>query len=176
MSVAATYAEALYQAAAQSDAVATISQDLDAVRSALAPDGDIARVLHNPKIDGATKKQALTGLAGTASPLTVNLLQVLVDRGRLEELPAIAEAFGHRVAEASGQIAVEVTTAIPLSADLRAQVVQRIADQTGRTPEITEKVDPEIIGGLVLRVGGVMTDASVRGQLTGLRKTINDAS
>ncbi len=176
MSVAATYAEALYQAAAQADAVATIAQDLDQVRGALAPDGDIARVLYNPQVDGAMKKQMLAGLAGAASPLTVNLLRVLVDHGRLEELPDVAEAFDRRVADAAGQIAVEVTTAIPLPDDLRAQVVQRIAEQTGRTPEITEKVDPEIIGGLVLRVGGVMTDASVRGQLTGLRRTINDAS
>ncbi len=69
-----------------------------------------------------------------------------------------------------------MTSAIPLVDDLRAKVVARIREQTGKTPEITERVDPDIIGGLVLRVGGVVTDASVRGRLDGLRRSISDAS
>lgn len=172
MSVATTYAEALYQAAAEKDVVTQVSGDLAGLRTALASDHDVARVLHSPQVESRAKKAALGGLANTANPLTVNLLQVLVDRGRLEELPAIADAFAQRVLAASGQISVEVTTAVPLDVDLRAKVVARISEQTGRAPEITERVDPEIIGGLVLRVGGVVTDASVRGRLEGLRKTI----
>ncbi len=175
MSVAATYAEALYQAAAAKGAVPTVAGDLDAVRAALTPDGEVARVLLNPQVDTRAKKSAVAGLAQSADALTVNLLQVLVDRGRLEELSAIADAFAARVADAAGEISVEVTTAVALPDDLRAQVVQRIADQTGKTPKITERVDPEIIGGLVLRVGGVMTDASVRGRLASLRQSITRA-
>lgn len=173
MSVAVTYAEALYQAAAANDSVTRVAQDLSAVRDAMSPDGEVARVLLNPQVDSRAKKAAVAGLSSTASPLTVNLLNVLVDRGRLDELPAISDAFAARVSEADGEIQVEVTTAVPLPDDLRTQVLQRIAEQTGRTPKITEKVDPDIIGGLVLRVGGVMTDASVRGRLIGLRQSIN---
>lgn len=175
MSVAATYAEALFQAAADKGSVAAVASDLDALRVALAPDGEIARVLYNPQVDSRAKKAAVAGLGQSADALTVNLLQVLVDRGRLEELGAITDAFAARVAAEGGEISVEVTTAVPLPDDLRAQVVQRIADQTGKTPVITERVDPEIIGGLILRVGGVMTDASVRGRLTGLRQSITRA-
>lgn len=176
MGVATTYAEALYQAAAHKDVVAQIASDLDALAEALGAESDVARVLNNPKVDSRAKKAALGALAGTANPLTINLLQVLVDRGRLEELPAVAQAFAERVASAEGRLAVEVTTAIPLVDDLRAKVVARIREQTGKTPEITERVDPDIIGGLVLRVGGVVTDASVRGRFDGLRRTITDAS
>lgn len=176
MGVATTYAEALYQAAAHKDAVGRIASDLDALAEALGAESDVARVLNNPKVDSRAKKAALGALAGTADPLTINLLQVLVDRGRLEELPAVAQAFAERVASAEGRLAVEVTTAIPLVDDLRAKVVARIREQTGKTPEITERVDPDIIGGLVLRVGGVVTDASVRGRFDGLRRTITDAS
>lgn len=176
MSVAGTYAEALYQAAAGSNAVAQVSTELVALRAALGPDSDIGRVLNNPQVESRVKKDAVAGLADHASPLTINLLQVLIDRGRLDELGAIASAFDERVAEAEGRIAVEVTSAIPLPADLREQVVARIREQTGKTPEITERVDPEIIGGLVLRVGGVVTDASVRGRLDGLRRSIAGAS
>jgi F-type H+-transporting ATPase subunit delta len=176
VSVAATYAEALYQAAAAKGAVPQVSADLAALGEALGADGDVARVLHNPQVESRAKKAALAGLAGTANPLTINLLQVLVDRGRLEELPAMSAAFADRVAAAEGRLAVEVTSAVPLPDDLRTRVVERIREQTAKTPEITEHVDPEIIGGLVLRVGGVVTDASVRGRLNGLRRTISDAS
>ncbi len=176
MAVATTYAEALYQAAAEQNAVDDVSADLSALADVLGADSDVARVLHSPKVDGRAKKSALAALAGSAHPLTVNLLQVLVDRGRLEELPALARAFAERVAAAEGRLAVEVTSAIPLMDGLRAKVIERIREQTGKTPEITERVDPEIIGGLVLRVGGVVTDASVRGRLDGLRRSISDAS
>ena len=175
MSVSTTYAEALYQAAADKDAVGQVAADLAALTEALGSDTDVARALHNPNVDSRAKKAALSALAGSANPLTVNLLQVLVDRGRLDEVPALSAAYGERVAAAEGRMAVEVTTAIPLSDDLRAKVVARIQEQTGKTPEITERVDPDIIGGLVLRVGGVMTDASIRGRLDGLRRTISDA-
>jgi F-type H+-transporting ATPase subunit delta len=176
VSVAATYAEALYQAAAAKHAVAQVGADLGALAEALGADSDVARVLRNPKVDSRAKKAALAGLADSVNPLTINLLQVLVDRGRLEELPSLASAFADRVAAAEGRLAVEVTSAIPLRDDLRAKVVERIREQTGKTPEITERVDPDIMGGLVLRVGGVVTDASVRGRLEGLRRSISDAS
>lgn len=175
MSVAATYAQALYEAAAAGGVVDQVSGDLGALAEVLGGDSDVARVLHNPQVESRAKKAALAGLSDAASPLTVNLLQVLVDRGRLEELPAIATAFAARVDEAEGRIAVEVTSAVALPDDLRTKVADRIREQTGKTPEITERVDPEIIGGLTLRVGGVLTDASVRGRLDGLRRTITSA-
>ena len=174
MSVAGTYAEALYQAAAQKGAVPDVSADLDLLATALDADSDVARVLHNPQVESRVKKAAIAGLAGNVNQLTVNLLQVLVDRGRLEDLGPIAAAFAERMADAEGRIPVEVTSAIALPDDLREQVSARIQEQTGKTPEITERVDPEIIGGLVLRVGGVVTDASVRGRLDGLRRTLSD--
>ena len=172
MSVAGTYAEALHQAAVEKDAVAAISADLAALTEALGTGTDVGRVLHNPQVESRAKKAAVAGLTDSVNPLTVNLLQVLIDRGRLEDLPEIGAAFAQRVADAEGRIAVEVTSAIALPEDLRRQVAVRIQQQTGKTPEITERVDPEIIGGLVLRVGGVVTDASVRGRLDGLRRSL----
>jgi F-type H+-transporting ATPase subunit delta len=174
MSVAGTYAEALYQAAADKGAVADVSADLAGLGAVLAGDSEVGRVLANPQVESRVKKAAVAALAGSVSPLSVNLLQVLIDRGRLEDLAPISASFEVRVADAEGRIPVEVTTAIPLPDDLRAQVAARIQEQTGKTPEITERVDPEIIGGLVLRVGGVVTDASVRGRLDGLRRSISE--
>ncbi len=172
MSAATTYAEALFEAADQAGAVDVVRNDLNALREVIDSQTDVGRVLLNPEIDSDVKKNALGALEGTSNHLTVNLLRVLVDRGRLEELPEIADAFADRVDRASGQIVVEVTSAVPLTDDLRSQVVARVTEQTGRTAKITETVDPDILGGLVLRIGGVVTDASVRGRLRGLRKSI----
>lgn len=172
MSAASTYAEALFEAAEPAGAVDAVRDDLDALRQVITPHGDVGRVLLNPEVDSEVKKNALGALEGTNNPLTVNLLRVLVDRGRLEELGEIADAYTDRVNRASGQIVVEVTSAVPLTDDLREQVVARVTEQTGRAAKITETVDPEILGGLVLRIGGVVTDASVRGRLRGLRKSI----
>lgn len=172
MSAASTYAEALFEAAENAGAVDAVRADLTALSDVITPRNEVGRVLLNPDLDSTVKKGALTALGGTNNALTVNLLQVLVDRGRLEELPEIADAFADRVNRASGQIVVEVTSAVPLTDELRSQVVARITEQTGRSAQITETVDPDILGGLVLRIGGVVTDASVRGRLRGLRKSI----
>ena len=172
MSAATTYAEALFEAADQAGAVEDVKSDLGALREVIDAGNDVGRVLLNPEIDSEIKKNALGALEGTNHHLTVNMLRVLVDRGRLEELPEIADAYADRVNRASGQIVVEVTTAVPLTDELRSQVVARVTEQTGRDAKITETVDPDILGGLVIRIGGVVTDASVRGRLSGLRKSI----
>lgn len=172
MSAATTYAEALFEAADQAGAVEAVRDDLNALREVIDARTDVGRVLLNPEIDSDVKKNAVAALEGTNNHLTVNLLRVLIDRGRLEEIPEIATAYASRVDRASGQIVVEVTSAVPLTDDLRSQVVARVTEQTGRAAKIIETVDPDILGGLVLRIGGVVTDASVRGRLRGLRKSI----
>lgn len=175
MSVATTYAEALYEAADAQGVVPDVAADLRALRDVLTADSDVARVLLNPEVETKVKKDALEALSGTLTPLALNFARVLLDRGRLEELPEIVQAFERRVSEAEGRIAVEVITAVPLTDDLRERIVERVQQDTGRIPEVTESVDPDIIGGLVLRVGGVMIDNSVRGRLDGLRRTLEQA-
>jgi len=173
MSVATTYAGALYEAAEGQGAVADVARDLRLLREAVTDNEDVARVLFNPEVDTRVKKDAIDALSGRLSPLALNFANVLLDRGRLEELPEIVDAFERRVGEAEGRIPVEVITAVPLTDDLRRRIAERVHEETGRTPDITETVDPDIIAGLVLRVGGVMIDNSVRGRLEGLRRAID---
>jgi len=175
VSVVSTYAEALYEAAVDQGAVVPVAADLEAFRAAMEESADLRTVLTNPEIDTAQKKAALTALTGEAHPLVRNFLQVLLDRGRAEVLSDIAGAFAEHVAEAEGRIRIEAITAVPLPADLRQAVVERVATQTHHEVDLTERVDPSIVGGLVLRAGGLLVDASVRHQLDELQRSLASA-
>ena len=175
MSVASTYAEALYEAAAEGDVVPAVAQDLDDFLSAMEVSPELHDALVNPEIDTPRKRAVVNALGAEAQPLVRNFLLVLIDRGRMSELPEITRAFAARVAQAEDILAVEAITAVPLPDDLRERIVERIQEQSGRRVWLEERLDPEVVGGLVLNFGDVVVDASVRNRLDGLRRALTQA-
>lgn len=175
MSVATTYAEALHLSAVDGNAIEDVRRDLAGFTEALADNEELALVLGNPKIETRAKKAAVASLTGQATPLVRNFLQLLLDRGRITEVSDIRRAFEERVAAAAGRIDVHAVTAVALDDALRKRILDRITQQTGLQADLTEEVDPGIVGGLVLRVGGVVLDASVRERLAELRRTLANA-
>lgn len=175
MSVASTYAEALYESAVDKGQVAEVAAQLGELREAVAATPELASLLGNPEIDTRVKKGVLGKLLADANPLVANFVQVLLDRGRAEELDEIGAAFDERVADAEGRLRVVVRTAIPLPADLRDAVVRRIESQTGRPVDVETAVDPSIVGGVVIETDGSVVDASVRQRLTDLQKSMTAA-
>lgn len=176
MSVAATYAEALYEAAVDANALDEVASGVGEFANALGESDELRAALGNPKYDVQSKKAVVVALTEGAHPLVTNALQVLLDRGRIQELPEIAGAFKARVARAERRLDVRAVTAIPLPADLRERIIARIQEQTGQSVFLTETVDPDIIGGLVLHVGEAVVDGSVRKHLEQLRRELSRAS
>jgi F-type H+-transporting ATPase subunit delta len=176
VSVATTYAEALYEAALDADAVDDVAADVDAFTAAVEESDELRTLLENPEIDSKAKKGAVAAVAADAQPLFASFLQVLVDRGRLAELLEIADAFRQRVAQATARLDVEAVTAIPLPDDLKARIVESLEAKTSTTVELIESVDPDVVGGLVLRVGEVVVDGSVRHRIEELRRELTSAS
>jgi ATP synthase F1 delta subunit len=176
MSVAATYAEALYEAAVDADAVDGVASGVGDFAGAFGESDELRAVLGDPEIDAASKKAAVVALTEGAHTIVTNALQVLIDRGRILELPEIAAAFQARVARAERRLDVEAVTAIPLPADLREQVARLIQEKTGQSVSLVESVDPDIVGGLVLKVGETVVDGSVRNHLEQLRRDLTRAS
>ncbi len=176
MSVAATYAEALYEAAVDKGAVPEIAAQLSEFRAAVDESPELRDVLENPEFDTRVKKGVLGKVLEDANELLANFVQVLLDRGRQDELPAIADEFAGRVAAAEGRLRVTVRTAIPLPDDLRDRLVAQISERTGRSVDIDKIVDPEIVGGLVIETEGSVVDASVRQRLADLRQGMLHAS
>lgn len=175
MSAEATYAEALYESAAAASAVEPVATDVAGIAAAVRESDELRLALGNPEIDSATKKRIIETVADGANPLVLNFLRVLADRGRLGDLPEIADAVAARVARAENRIDVEAVTAVPLPADLRERIVEHIRATTGADVVLTESVDPEIVGGLVLRVGGAVVDGSVRHRIEQLRQSLRRA-
>jgi F-type H+-transporting ATPase subunit delta len=164
--------------------VAGRSGDFDAWLSAL---GEIARVLQmpsartvlmSPAVPAHQKTAALDRiLPNIAAPIR-NFLHILVDRDRLDEVPGIVEALRDLINAQRGIITAEVTTAVPLDAELERVVAERLATYLGRDPQklsIRSHVDPSIIGGVVARVGDEVIDDSVRGRIERLRRTLAGA-
>jgi F-type H+-transporting ATPase subunit delta len=176
VSVATTYADALYEAALDADAVDRVAADADAFAEAVEGSPELRMVLDNPEIDSRAKAAAVGALAADAHPLLASFLQVLAERGRIGAYLEIAAAFRERVARAQARLEVEAVTAVPLPADLRERIVASIQEKTSATVELTESVDPEIVGGLVLHVGEVVVDGSVRHRLEELRRELAGAS
>ena len=175
MSVAATYAEALYEAAVDGSAVTPVAEDVASFAAGLAESAELRAVLTDPEVNAAHRKAVVESIAEGAHPLVLNFLRVLADRGRLDDFPAIAQALADRVSRAENRIDVEAVTAVPLPTDLRERIVEQIRAKTGAEVRMTETVAPEIVGGLVLRVGDSVVDGSVRHRLDELRYSMRRA-
>jgi F-type H+-transporting ATPase subunit delta len=146
-----------------------VAGEIAALREAVETTPELAEALSSPQLDSAAKKALVARLAEEAHPVVGNLLQVLVDRGRIAELVQIAEAFEQRVAQAANRLEVTAVTAVSLSDQLRDKIVQSIRRDTGSDVDLEESVDPEVIGGLVLEVEGIRIDGSVRRRIDDLR-------
>lgn len=161
--------------------VAGRAGDYDAWLSTLS---ELARVLRmpsartvflSPAVPAGQKTAALDRALPNTLPLVRNFIHILVNRDRLAEVPGIVEALGELINVQRGIITAEVTTAVPLDAELERVVAQRIAEHTGRSADkvtIRSRVDPAIIGGVVARVGDQVIDDSVRGRIERLRRTL----
>jgi F-type H+-transporting ATPase subunit delta len=145
---------------------------------------EIARVLQmrsahtvfmSPAVPAQQKTAALDRILPDAPALIRNFLHILVDRDRLDQVPGILDALRELVNAQRGIITADVTTAIPLDAEMEGLVAQRLAAHFGGDPHkmsIRSRVDPSIIGGVVARIGDEVIDDSVRGRIERLRRTL----
>lgn len=163
------YAEAAFEIALRDDA-------LDAWAHGLAEAGEIlsseqvAPMVDNPAIPLVQRTALAEGLlAGRVPGNVLNLARLLVQRGRAETLPAVAVEFQRLLNRRRGVVEAVVTSAAPLTADETAALRAKLAGMTGGDVDLTVRVDEALIGGLTVRVGDQLLDASVRGRLERLR-------
>jgi ATP synthase F1 delta subunit len=167
------YARALFEAAKEVERLDTVREDLADFVDASVDVPELGALLRNPQLDPRAKISALEDLLGGADPLVRNFLLVLVEKGRAAQLEEIAREFEALAAQEERRLAVELTTAYELSDEEADAIVGQIEQASSRTVEATRKVDPELIGGIVLRAGSMQVDASVRGRLERLRHELS---
>ena len=173
----ARYAQALYDLAEQGGSVAVVEADLTGLDQARAESPDFRRLLGSPTLSAEDKARGLLAIAKAAqvSPLTRKFLGLLGANGRVVALPAVAAAYRRIAADRRGSVAAEVVTAVPLTAAQRDGVAAALRQAIGRDPEITTRVDPALLGGLRVKVGSRLFDASLRTRLDQMRYALRRA-
>ncbi len=166
------YAEALLEAAGEKGRLAEVREDLAEFADAVASMDELRSFLRNPQIEPHVKRDALAALLSDADDLVRNFLLLLAEKGRIAEITEIHAEFERLIAQEARVLELEVTTAVELSDEEAAQLVRRIEDAAGRRVEATRRVDPDIIGGIVVQAGSRRLDASVRGRLDRLRQEL----
>lgn len=133
--------------------------------------------LSSPRVETADKIRMLdNAFAGKMSPLMLNFLKVLVDRGRFGSLRAIRRAARKIYNELRGRMEVTVRTATPLSNPLRQTIVERLKSQLGKDIELTTQVDPDLLGGIVVKIGDTLYDGSLKNRLERTRGVALEAT
>jgi F-type H+-transporting ATPase subunit delta len=176
--VARIYAEALYRAADKQGKVDELLGDLEAlVGEVFRRDEGLELFFASASIGRDRKKHVLQSAFETrADPLFVHFLYVLNDHDRLGLVRVVAEAFRALYDRHAGRIRVQVRSAVPLTEAERERLLRDVRAEAGREPILTEAVDPELLGGLVVRVGDWVFDASVRTQLEDIRNQLIERS
>jgi F-type H+-transporting ATPase subunit delta len=174
--VARTYARALFEAAQEQGRIEDVREELDAFASAIDEVPELRSLIRNPELDPPEKAKALDSLLGEADELVRNFIRVVTEKGRAPMIVEIAREYDLLVAAEEQILSVELTTSYALSDDEAATIVKRIEDASGRRVEATRTVDPDLIGGLVLKAGSLEVDSSVRGRLERLRRDLSHAS
>jgi F-type H+-transporting ATPase subunit delta len=169
---ARVYAEALHRAASAAGRVPTVDQDLREFMEALAENRQVLATLLNPQLPVDSRKRVIVGMMKDADPLARHAVMLLADNGRLAMVANVATAYADLAAQEEQILDVEVTTAVSLDSAQAERIEQRIEKATGLKARIDAQVDPSIIGGLVLRVRGVLLDASVKRELDEIRRAL----
>ena len=168
--LAGRYAAALFELAGDQHAVDAVSADLAAFRGAMDANSDLSRLVKSPVFSREDQGKALKAVLEKlgAGKLTVQFLLLLAAKRRLFALSGIIRAYESLVAKARGETEAEVTSARPLANAELAELKNALKARLGREPRLNAKVDPALLGGLVVKVGSRMIDSSLRTKLDGL--------
>jgi F-type H+-transporting ATPase subunit delta len=170
--IAEVYARALFEVAVDQDKLDEIHDELGQFADAMEEHRDLRRFFFSPHFSTDEKKDALKRMVrGGAEPF-MNFLEALVERHRMPVIFRIRARFDRMWEEERKLLPVQVTSAIELDEDTVKGIGKSIGEQVGRQVQLSSSVDPEIIGGIVLRVGNFVLDASIRNRLEQLRKQV----
>ncbi|RPF72388.1 F0F1 ATP synthase subunit delta [Aurantiacibacter spongiae] len=176
-SLAGRYASALFDLASEAGTVTAVESDLDRIEAALRESGDLAALIHNPRIGRGQMGNVMTGVAEHlgVSDLTRNFLGVLAENRRMGDLPAMIRAFHQIAAAQRGEVQAEVASAHALTDQQLADLETKLRVREGRTVKLKSRVDPDLLGGLVVTIGSKRIDSSIRTRLNTLAQAMKSA-
>jgi F-type H+-transporting ATPase subunit delta len=176
MEATRVYAGALFEVAKEKGKLDAIGADLAQFADEVEANRDLQVFLFSPHFASAEKVEGLKRAIGGADPELVNFLELLIEKGRTTELFRIRREFEVLWKRENKRIDVTVTSAVELDPAVVAKIGEEIERQTGQKVELASRVDDEILGGIVLQVGNMVLDASIRSRLEKLRKSVAKAA
>jgi F-type H+-transporting ATPase subunit delta len=174
--IAQVYARSLFEVAKEQNELDTVREQLGAFTDALNDNREVAIFFFSPYFATNEKKAGLERMITGAEPIFMNFLEALLERHRMPAIFRIRVAYEQMWEEENRLLPVQVTSAVELDEQTVNSIGERIGKQTGRKIELSSEVDDGIIGGIVLRVGNVILDASIRNRLEQLRKQVAQAA
>ena len=173
--IAEVYARALFEVATERDKLDVVREELGQFADALSESRELQTFFFSPYFSTEEKKDGLHRAVTGADPEVQNFLELLLEKHRMPVVFRIRQDYDQLWEEAHKLLPVEITSAVELDPSIAERIGDEIGRQTGRTVELTSTVDPDVIGGIVLRVGNSILDASIRNRLETLRKQVAKA-
>jgi F-type H+-transporting ATPase subunit delta len=174
--IAQVYARSLFEVAKEHDELDEVHEQLGEFADALDENRELQVFFFSPYFSSTEKKDGVQKVVDDGNEHFVNFLELVAERHRMPAIFRIRREFDGMWREENKLLEVRITSAVELDEDLVKTIGSRIEEQTGRRIDLDANVDPDVIGGLVLRVGNMVWDSSVRGRLERLRKEVARAA
>ena len=177
-SVASRYAVALFELADESKQLDVVADDLRTIDLAVASNGDLQRLLHSPVVSRADAGAAMAAILDKtkANDLTRNFIGLVTANRRLFALRSITTEYLAELASRRGEVTAEVSSAIKLTKKQADELARSLERAVGAKVSVSAKVDPSLIGGLVVKVGSMMVDSSLRSNLEKMKLAMKGAA
>lgn len=173
---ARVYAEALFEVGRGKGKLDSLQQQLGQFTDAVDRDRDLQVFFFSPYLSSTEKQEGIARAISGAEPELVNFLELLVDKHRMTEIFRIRREFDELWKQENRRIDVTVTSAVELDPAVVEKIGQEVERQTGEKVDLSSRVDGDILGGIVLQVGNMVLDASIRSRLEKLRKSVAAAA
>jgi F-type H+-transporting ATPase subunit delta len=170
--IATVYARSLFEVAKDQDKLDVVRDQLGAFADALNETRELQVFFFSPYFSTQEKEDGLERAVSDADPVILNFLKLLIEKHRMPAIFRIRARYDALWEEENRLLPVQITSAVELDETIVKQLGDRISEQTGRTVELSSSVEPDILGGIVVRVGNSVLDASVRNRLEQLRKQV----
>jgi len=170
--IAQVYARSLFEVAQEHDKLDEVRDQIGQFSDALGESRDLQTFFFSPYFSTEEKKKGLASALDGADPVVENFLALLIENHRMPVLFRVRRELDQMWREVNKLLPVQITSAVELDRAVTQQIGDEIGRQTGRTVELTSTVDPDVLGGLIVRVGNSVLDASIRTRLERLRKQV----
>jgi F-type H+-transporting ATPase subunit delta len=174
--IAQVYARSLFEVAEEASKLDEVREQLGEIADALAEDRDLQVFFFSPYFSTQEKSEGLDKAVSDAEPIVINFLKLLIEKHRMPALLRIRRAYDALWEDYNKLLPVQITSAVELDKQVVKHIGDEISEQTGRKVQLSATVEPDILGGIVVRVGNQVLDASIRRRLELLRRQIARAA